>query len=370
MGQIVFIDGAEHYSRQDFKWTNFPNSSALASGVAGAHGLVNDDSVWGAKFISFTATDVVSVRFRIRFRVNTVHEFFHLQGEQSFTHLQLRRNADGTISVLAPFGAVTSVGTYPIDTWFEMEFGARISQNGEYIFKSKVSSGPGPLSIILADAGVDTQNVTAYANRVGLGSEALDTYTDDAAIDITGVCYGGGEVETLYPNGVGSVTSFTRFGVDSFANWSQVDEAIGDLTDSVFNEASGARDSYTFQDRSISGTPRAVQLTAFAHRHVSGTFTFKLFCLIDGDYYDSSTTFTVANDPGCYSYIWNVNPATNGVWTDDDIDSAEFGVLGITANIEVHQLVLEVFVSEEENTCFPVVPGFRHYCESVNLELA
>lgn len=173
--------------------------------------------------------------------------------------------------------------------------------------------------------GLDTRNgATSTIDRLLFGGgTTIDTYVDDHAIDASGNEIGLGQVETLYPNGAGDLAEMTRGGADSGANWSQCDEAtqngntdyvvttvngstfknqlrIGGVnydgtvthtaisgykcytdiwntnpatglawTDSDINSLQAGilgidanqRDVYTFQDRSVTGTPRAVQVT-------------------------------------------------------------------------------------------------------------
>lgn len=346
---IEFIDGADHYGNdiQSIKWPALTNNSTPASGVAGAHGHVNDDASWGGKErILVTPTDEISVRFRIRFRVDTQHEFLHLHDTPSF-HLSLRRNSDDTLTVVVPGATHTSTDTYTIDTWYEMEVYLLVHDTtGAYRVKVDGvvpnKSGGGTMD----QSGLDTKaGSSTTVTRVRIGSATLDTYTDDHVIDVSGADIELGQVETLYPNGMGDLAEMTRGGTDSGANWSQCDEAqSNNNTDYVLNTVADKRDCYAFQNRSIAGNPKAVQVAGAVTRNTSGTFTFKFFVRIAGVNYDGTQVFTATSDYVIYSEVWNSNPATGNAWTDSDIDGAQFGIKAIDANVRCSQLVAEVFV--------------------------
>lgn len=177
----------------------------------------------------------------------------------------------------------------------------------------------------MTGTGLDTQNgATNTCSHVAVGAGSrIETYVDNHAIDIEGNAIDLGQVETLYPNGAGDLADLTRGGTDSGANWSQCDEATHNgNTDYVVTTVNGStfknqlriggvnydgatthtatttykcyteiwntnpatsaawtdsdidslqagilgidanqRDVYTFQNRSVTGTPRAVQVT-------------------------------------------------------------------------------------------------------------
>lgn len=364
---VVFMDGAEHYTRQDRKWRfAATNSTAPASGVAGAHGLVHDDSIWGFKRHTFTSTPKSSIRFRIRFRANAQHEFLHAQSSGSNTHVQLRRNSDGTVSVIRPTGSETTIDTYAIDTWFEMEFRLSIGNGGNYLLKVNGSipakSGGGFMSL-----SADTQSGSDdFMVSWCLGSETLDTYTDDVVIDLAKSNLGTGQVETAWPSGAGDLAELTPSTLAP--NWTLVEEAIGDdLTSYVESTANNQRDCYTFPPVAISGSKFVVQVCATVTHDASGhpSYPFRFFLRIDGENYDGEVQHNATTVFECFQECWSTNPATGDEWTEAEINSAQLGILCEEDGIQVTQLVREVAAL----TPTPDFAGFRNYCGSIDTDI-
>lgn len=342
---LIFIDGAEHYARNDDKWTNATNSPAPASGITDAHGKVNDDSVFATKRTRTLVTAVSSLTYKGRFRFRTLSdEAFIAFLNNTTSHIQVELRSSGALRVASASFSHDTSSTYLIDTWYEIEIAATIN-NATGSYKLTVDgvvpnkSGGGTMD----QSGLDTQNgATTTVDRVNSGGGiAIDSYSDDHAIDAAGNAIGLGQVETLYPDGAGDLAQMTP---SAGSNFQCVDEATqnGD-TDFVSNAASSKRDCYTFQNRSVTGTPRAIQVTITA-KLTSGTPTFKNFLRIGGVDYDGATTHTATSGYKCYAEVWNTNPATGLAWTDSDIDGLQAGFFAIDANLRITQVVVEVWV--------------------------
>ena len=348
---LVFIDGSEHWATavDKFKSSAFGSHSAPASGVAGAHGKVADDATWDFHGVTITGVSTITVFGRFRIRTIGAEDFLSLMNSGT-THLQVALTGTGAVQVQPGGGGFTHTtsSTYAIDTWYDIELTASIHDTtGSYTLKIDNvipdRSGGGTMT----GTGLDTQNgATTTATRVIWGGgNTIDTYVDNHAIDGSGNAIGPGQVQSLYPDGAGDLAEMTRGGADSGANWSQCDEATQNSdTDYVGNSASAKRDCYTFQNRSISGTPRAVQVTTTV-KFTSGTPTFKNFLRIGGVNHDGATTHTATLGYKCYVEVWNTNPATGLAWTDSDINSLQAGISAIDANLRMTQCVVEVWVS-------------------------
>lgn len=346
---LGFIDGCEHVVRADDKWKGGTHATAPASGVAGMNGLCYDDSVWDQKIIIVPETGEFTASFKFRFTTAGGEDFCGFANGGT-VHLQLEMNADGTMDVIAPggFGTHTTSTTFSTNTTYRIEFYGLIHDTtGAYRLQVDGvvpgKSGGGTMD----QSGLDTRNgATTTINRWRLGAgTTLESFTDDHAFDTAGNDIGAGQVETLYPNGAGDLADLTRGGADSGANWSQCDEATANgATDYVQSTGSNQRDTYTFQNRSISGTPRAVQVTTYVIA-VTGSPTFKNQLRISGVNYDGATTHTATSGFDCYTEIWNTNPATTAAWTDADIDGLQAGILAIDTNVRMTQVVVEVWVT-------------------------
>lgn len=367
---VAFMDGAEHYTRQDRKWKFAgTNSTAPASGVAGAHGLVHDDSSWGFKRHSFTATPKSSIRFRIRFRVDTEHTFLHAQSNSSNTHVQLRRNSDGTITVLRPptlSAGETTVDTYAIDTWYEMEFRLSIGNGGSYLLKINgliPEKDGGGFMALSADTQLGSDD---FMISWCLGSATLDTYTDDVVIDLAKGNLGTGQVETAWPNGAGDLAGLSPSTIAP--NWTLVDEAIeDDLTSYVESTGENQRDCYAFPAVGISGSKFVVQACGMVTHGASGnpTFHFRFFLRIDGENYDGAVQHNATTTFECFQECWSTNPATGDDWTETEINDTQVGILCEEEDILMTQLVREVAAL----TPTPDFAGFRNYCGSIDTDI-
>jgi hypothetical protein len=345
---IVFMAGAEHETRGDEKCKGTTHSTAPASGVAGAHGRAYDNTSFQLIVNDFGTAATLTIKFRVRFRSLSAVNFLSIRTSSS-QHFGLEANADGTCDFIGQALTHTTAATvFVIDTWYEIELTGHIDNSaGTYTLKIDgvipSKSGGGTMT----GTGLDLQNgATTTANNILIGNATVDTYIDDLVIDSAGSDIGLGQVETLYPDGAGDFSEMTRGGADSGANWSQVDEATHNSdTDYVANTVADKRDCYTFQNRSVTGTPRAVQPVATVKRNASGTFTFRLFLRIGGVTYDGAVVHTATSAYLCYYETWNTNPATGLPWTDSEINSLQAGVHAIDANVRPTQMVLEVFVT-------------------------
>lgn len=368
---IAFMDGAEHYTRQDRKWKfTGTNSTAPASGVAGAYGLVCDDSIWGFKRHSFVASEKGSSRSRVMFRNNAAsnNDFLLVQSDSSHTHLRVRRNNDGTFSVVGPAFTHTTEDVYALDAWHEPEFRCRIHNGaGSYLLKvagsipSRVGGG------LMAASGLDTQDgLDAFLISFCWGNENLNTYTDDTVIELTGANLGSGQVETAWPGGAGDLAELEPSSVA--ANWTLVDEAIGDdLTSYVESTGENQRDCYVFPPVGISGSKFALQACGTATHGGSGnpTFHFRFFLRIDGENYDGQAQHNAALGFECYQECWSTNPATGDDWTEAEINNTQVGILCEEEDIKLTQLVREVAAL----TPTPDFAGFRNYCGSIDTDI-
>lgn len=301
---LVFIDGSEHVLRPDDKWKDTGNSTAPVSGITGMNGKCYDDQTFQKhSVIPSSPLSEFTCRFKLIFRdLPAIHEVITRFVTSGAVHMSIRLLSTGALSVEAPFGSHTTTDIYAINTKYEIELYGLISNTGAYRLKVDEvvpnKSGGGTMD----QSGIDTQNgATGTFTDWDLGDQAVNTYTDDQALDGAGNDIGPGQVETLYPNGAGDLAQLTRGGTDSGANWSQCDEATQNgNTDYVVTTVNGS--------------------------------TFKNQLRIGGVDYDGATTHTATSSYKCYTEIWNTNPATGLAWTDSDIDGLQAGILGIDAS--------------------------------------
>lgn len=339
---ILFMAGAEHEANADQKW-DVSNALAPVSGVADAHGLVYDNATWGSQNKNYSAIQSVTARARKRLRVSSNGQALMSFFDGATQQLVCNFLDTGALEVKRSTTVLDTSDTslVAVDTWYDMEWYTKIDNSaGEFTFKLDDT-------LIMSASAVDTQqSANAQTDQWRCGNATLDTYMDDCLVVSGQADIGPGQVETLYPDGAGDLAEMTRGGTDSSANWSQCDEAVANgNTDYVLNTVADKRDCYTFQNRSISGTPHGVQVTGTVIRNTSGTFTFKFFCRIGGVNFDGATVHTAPSSYLCFREVWNNNPATGLAWTDSDINGAQFGIHAIDANIRMTQIVIETWVS-------------------------
>ena len=342
------MSGAEHESTATEKWqpaTSVPTS--INSGVTGAHGRVYFASSATGNFNLQANYTTIAVRIRVRPTSNTTDRVIQVYDSVAANfQWTVRFHSDGSFSMNRGSTTgleVSATGLWSINNWYTVEASVVIGNSGTWLVK--FWNDAGTLLATLSGSG-DTQNTgNATGDFVIFGSDLLDTYLDDLSIDLAGNVVGICQVETLYPNAAGDLADFTRGGSDTGANYSQVNETVKDTTS--YNQSTGATqyDTYNIDARSVTGTPKAVQVNALG-RSASGSVTFKLVLRIGGVTYEGSKTHTWTSttaDTNKFE-VWSDNPATGNAWTDAEINSLQIGIKSTSSNVRLHQMVAEVLV--------------------------
>ena len=156
-----------------------------------------------------------------------------------------------------------------------------------------------------------------------------DMYFFDSTASPLNDFVGDARVETIYPSGVGSHTSWLT---DSSGqpNWTRVSEHTAapypdDDTSFVRSNTPGALDSYACNDLSITtGTIYGVQTNVYCRKE--DTALHKVDALIrsgGADY--MGPDHIVASGYSDFTDIWMTDPATAAAWTIAGVNAAEFG---------------------------------------------
>jgi hypothetical protein len=265
-------------------------------------------------------------------------------------HLRLNLNPSGTFTLIGNIGSSEGSGGPNIlahsveglssGSWMYVECKWVIAEAG--LFEVRVNGIP-----ILVYSG-DTREGDGFWNSLGvwtsvrlfeLGSSYLtltmrmcDLYLADlAASDADDVSdfLGDGIIETILPNGAGSVTGWTP---SAGANWAAVDEVTPDDDSSyVAAAAAGTLDRYAFEDIPSTAIVKGIHVCLLARKEEAGTSTLAPVVRTGG-------TDTVGPTQGitdiAYSrYLtqaWDLNPVTGAKFTAAEINAAEFGVTKVT----------------------------------------
>lgn len=359
---IQFVAGAELETLGGNMWTDTPlaSSSAPVSGISGAHGRVYTTSVWPLLRVAFAATPVVTAKTWFRFENNIDNQpFMHLL-DGATEQLQVVYRSSGLIEVKRQTTVLASGGSFAPNTNYQLEWRARIS-NGAGTVAFNVNGD----QVICIPSGADTQvSGSGQVTHWSVGSDELGAYFDNCALDRAGSYLGTGLVETLMPNGIGDLSQLVPSAVA--ANYSLVDEKPHD-SDITYVESTGDQiDTYTFEDRSISGTPLAVKLACAVRGPGTGDPGLRLVCRIDGENFESPTFSGIESTYRDHRFhVWNVNPATGEPWTDGTINAAQWGQHCLASGLVITQLGLQIYVKQgESDQC--LLAGNKNYCLSVD----
>lgn len=347
---VNFMAGAEHESSAVLKWP-LSGGVVFASSIADMVGRVYDNA--GAGDLNIVALGAnyqhITVGFRVRLRaLGNGTTFASMRDSGTVTGMlgpttsgALRVGRNGTQQI-----QITGAGYLSINTSYLFMWRYKIADSGGE-WEVRVMPIGGSADTPLSGTGDTRSDATSgeFANQFLLGDAASDTYVDEAWVEVTGAAVGFCRVETLAPTGAGGLTQLTRGGADSGANWSQVDDhpANGD-TDYVVSTGVNQSDSYALANRSVTGTPLAVQMCVEGKFASAGTRQFKLGLRIAGTVYEGTITHTLTSAYAVYREVWNNNPATSNAWTDGAIDGMEPVIVCLTTDCRITNVAIEVLV--------------------------
>lgn len=352
---VEWLEGVEHQGAIAEK-LSFSTGAAIVSGVTDAHGRVYQVTSGGVPSRVFhTAQPTpcsVSIRVRVRPTVLATGTIVAFLTSASTPQCSVKFVDDGAFEVMRGGSGDTSIqksstGLWSVNNWYWLEFLALVSDTGSYTAKLWDDS----LTLLETLSGsADTKNSgTNDVDSLSIGNTANDPYIDNFSVDFSGSLLGPSRVETLYPNAAGDsgFDQWPRTGTDTGANFSQVNEAVKNTTSQVTASAADQFDSYSIDNRSISGTPKALQVNAIADNNGAGSPTFRLLLRIGGVTYEGAITHTVSSS-GDFNYweVWSDNPATGNAWTDSEINSVQIGYRSVTGGgVRVFQCCAEILVS-------------------------
>jgi len=284
-----------------------------------------------------SSTLVISAVIRIYITSDTNRTMVRFTDGATSEHVEIAYITGGNFRISRNLGAtvlaLSTGGHISLNAQFYIAITAVVDDTAGS-FTCDLYDNSGTLLETLTDSGVDTRDGATSVSAISLG---VTSYFEDFVFDDSGTLYGPMQVETFGPNGAGDLTQLTRTGTDSGANWSQVDEKPVGTADAVGSTGADQIDTYTFPNRSVTGTPRACGVSA-ACLTSAGSVSFKFVCRIAGVTYEHSTAYAATTSSKFYGSFWQNNPATGVAWTDSDINGAQFGIKWLAANGSVRGL--------------------------------
>ncbi|HEY1292927.1 MAG TPA: hypothetical protein VGJ60_07610 [Chloroflexota bacterium] len=315
--------------------TPSPRSGAYCLKVAAATTIGNT----GYKNFVLPARTELWVRFAFLTHPSTgtlsEYPFAQLTDASAAVQTYLSYNPpDGLLRVYGPALLGTSTVSFPIDTWHLIEWRTQL-----------LTTSTGTTELWLDGARVvnfsGDNSATATLNLAGLklgglgnpgtGGSVYHGFDDIAINDTNGTVNNGrpgdGRIVLLVPNGAGSVTTLSRGGTDTGANWSQENELPPSMAQYVSSGVVADRDLYTMNDTPASGVGpiNVIEAVAFAQNAAPGVGAFGL-TMKSGSTIDEATAQNLSTSPAYIGARWEIDPNTGAAWTQAAVDALEGGV--------------------------------------------
>jgi hypothetical protein len=320
---VILLDGCEDFS----SWTIVGTPPGIAAGRNGNGWTVPGAFATSNHFFTIPTveqTDTLTVGFAFTtgsLSILPTLEFSSDNGVVNHsrvivqnTSLQVDRSGTNIFNV--PF-------SFSINTWFYVEFTIKLHDTLGTV-TARVNG-----NVVGTVTGLDTKNAgtkTVFDTvRVkGMGSSLC--VIDDFYISNDATMLGNIKVETLYPNGDGSVNQWVGSDADSIQNYLLVNEVGAPvLTSYVESSTAGAQDLYTLTDLAAgTGTVRAVCAVAHAIKTDGGARQLKL--LARGSSVNSSPIRDLGTTPVNQHWTTTVNPETGMAWTRAQVNALQAGV--------------------------------------------
>lgn len=193
--------------------------------------------------------------------------------------------------------------------------------------------------VIISFTGNTRTTSLSQINNVTLGSVSLNTefwYDDTYVCDTTtpnsvgnnnSDFLGDVKVNAIYPNAAGAFTQYTRGGTNTGNDYSQVnevtppDEDTTYIVDSTVND----RDSFKFPSLTVVGAIFGAVVWSRARKDDASVRTLANVAR-SGAVDTVGTSYNLAAAYQYYGTVFELDPATNALWTPAGINLAEFGV--------------------------------------------
>lgn len=282
---------------------------------------------YGARFwrIPVTAAANYTIGFAIRVEAwltSTEDKFLYLTSDAGVNeHITLSFVPNGEIAVATQTDTVYTSGLRgKNDSWMFIEFKFTISNSvGAYTLKVNGKTYLNRINIDTYSAGIIGIDEFDF-DYGGGGSDSF--YIDD--LYIADDFLGDIRIDRIDPDGDGAVNDGAPLGVgDSYV---EVDDgnAVDDDTTYILS-VTGNQDLFTYDDLSVLGTIRAVQMNVVCRETDGSPFLIEQLVRIATTIYDETPITIVDTNYEIINRVMSVDPATTIAWTLSAINAAQFG---------------------------------------------
>ncbi len=330
---LRFIDGFEHYAipaQLNLKYTSVSNTSigSMTGRRAGSTALKLYN---GGDKVAITLDDQPAwiMGFAFYTDVNSSNSSKTIQLLDSASAVQLTVSITNGIVQLYRGDSSTLLATaaqaLQAGVWNYMEVKATIADSGG-TFEVRVNE---QVWVTYAgDTKYSSTLSTARTIRLGCASWVNTGFHDLYVCDGTGSAnntyLGDVRVDTVRPVGAGALTQFSPQG--GSVNWENVDDPTSD-GDTTYNTSDTVGQIDTFDCANLAATNSVIsgaQANVMARKDDAGSRTLRALTRIASANYEGAD-IAMASDYCVCRQLWEENPATAAVWTESDINAAEFG---------------------------------------------
>jgi hypothetical protein len=238
------------------------------------------------------------------------------------THMVVRLNADGSVSLLRNVTVVASSapGLLVAGVWAFLEASCTISDTvGECVVRIN--------GVTAVSFTGDTRNAGTSTQIDAVRISGSLTVDDFYALDATGAAphntfLGDVRVMTMPVTGAGANTELTP---SAGANWQCVDEMPWSATDYVSGAAAGLKDSYAMGDVSGVSLVYGVQTNVIGRKSDAGARSINHLVRSGGLNYTGGYTFPLNTADATSSQVYVNDPITTVPWTVAGVNAMEMG---------------------------------------------
>lgn len=295
--------------------------------------------------VNVQSASIQDVIFGIWVRWESTVTAFGSYGQMAFANssqgapyyqIRMGRNSSGIFQVqnkTSITGYQTLVNTGPTlnyNTWYYLEFRFKKHQSTGYfelrINGQRIGTFSGDTHY---DGGTDVDRIFLYSSAWQDYMQYGPFYIIDPNTAGLQDFLGPIRVDAHFPVAAGANTDFDISGESEAAtNWESVDDSDPDDDTTYVRSATATeRDTYPITNVDLTGTPiYGVQGNLRARKDEASVRTMKqTFRSIGGEEFDTSGELALSQSYDYYESVWESNPSGEITWTEEEVNSGEFG---------------------------------------------